>query len=78
MLHLLIANVEIPLKTTIFMHGLLELCTFQIISFDGMIRKIFRLKEEDEVIVSENLDALGYTSSYFVVNMGNVLMLVFF
>ena len=75
---MLIANVEIPAKTTIFMNRLLELCTFQIISFDNHLRKMFGLKEEDEVVVIENLEELGYTSSYFVINMGNVLLLVFF
>lgn len=78
MLHLMLVNIEIPEQTKIFMLGLLKLCTFQIIEFDGMIRKMFRLKEEDEVIVNENLNSLGYTSSYFVMNMGNVLLMVFF
>jgi hypothetical protein len=75
---LMLVNIEIPEQTKIFMLGLLKLCTFQIIEFDGMIRKMFRLKEEDEVIVNENLNSLGYTSSYFLVNMGNVLLMVFF
>lgn len=76
MLHLLIANVPVPPLTMIFMQGLLALVTFQIIEFDSVIIPMFGLKEETEMI-NDNLYYLGYKSTYFVVNMGNVLIFAF-
>jgi hypothetical protein len=77
MLHMLIANVDVPAHTMLFMRGLLSLVTFQVYKFDDIIIKMFGLSKDKELVI-DHLHYLGYTSMYFVVNMGNVLTLLMF
>lgn len=49
--------------------------TFQIYDFSPLLSKLFQLKEDTEVI-NANLYYLGYQSTYFIINMGNIFLLL--
>lgn len=74
MIHLLIVNVEIPTNAQIFFSYLLNFATFNIIELDEPIRKAGKLY--DDVLINENFYNLGYHSSYFLINMGNLYIVM--
>lgn len=51
--------------------------TFQIIDLSPYVSKLFKLDSSDSSgIVNQNMVYLGYTSTYFVFNMGNVIVML--
>jgi hypothetical protein len=60
----------------IFFKGLLGMVTFQVIDLSPYVAKIFRLGDNELGLVNNNLYFLGYQSQYFVLNMGNILMML--
>ena len=75
MVHLLIINVRIPANAQVFFAGLLQFVTFNIIDFSPYIRKGLNLKDDD-LIVNDNFQNLGYNSEYFIINFGNLLLIM--
>jgi len=49
--------------------------TFQIYDFTNLLTRIFALKTETKII-NQNLHYLGYQSTYFILNMGNIFLLL--
>jgi len=76
MVHLLIINVVIPGVAQVFFSGLLSFLTFNIISFDSAVRKVFGLFVDNSI--NDNFTNLGYSSTYFVVNMGNLYLVLIY
>ncbi len=76
MLHLLIVNVQIPPQTLIFFKGLLGMVTFQLIDLSPYVTRLFRLEDHASELVNYNLEYLGYSSTYFVINMGNIILML--
>lgn len=76
-IHLVVINVLIPPHTMIYFKGLFGFITFQIFDFRPMLNKIFALKE-DTKIISRNLYFLGYESTYFISNLSDIFILLFF
>ena len=74
MVHLLIVNVKIPANATIYFNGLLSLVTFNIIDLTPSIRKALSIPKNNEVKINDNFTALGYNSSHFIINMGNLVI----
>ena len=77
MVHLLIINVKIPANAQLFFAALLGFVSFDIIELGPYIRAGLKLPEETDLI-NENFGYLGYSSSYFVVNMGSLLIPMFY
>ena len=74
MVHLLIINVTIPGVAQVFFSGLLGFLQFNIIDLSPYVRKVFNLHVDYPV--NDNFFNLGYSSSYFMVNMGNLYILM--
>lgn len=74
MVHLLIMNVEIPANAQYFFASLLSFVTFDLIDLSPHIRKIFDLYDDE--ISNENLSNLGYSSNYFIINIGSLLIVM--
>ena len=53
---------------------MLSLATFNIIDLDVPIRKAGNLYDDE--IINENFYNLGYHSSYFIINMGNLYIAI--
>jgi len=78
MVHLLIINVSIPANAQVFFAGLLSFVTFDIIELGPYIRSGLNLPDEP-VLINDNFGYLGYSSGYFVINMGTlVIAIVYF
>ena len=76
MVHLLIINVRIPANAQLFFGVLLQFVTFNIIDLEPTIRKTLNLYENEEI--QDNLLNLGYVSNYFIINMGNVFIVMIY
>lgn len=76
MVHLLIFNVMIPGNAQLFFSGLLGFLTFNIINLSEHIRNVFHLHQDQSV--NDNFFNLGYSSTYFVVNMGNLYLIMLY
>jgi len=74
MVHLLIINVTIPGVAQVFFSGLLGFLQYNIIDLSPKVRYVFGLHIDDSV--NDNFFNLGYSSTYFVVNMGNLYLLM--
>ena len=48
--------------------------TFNIINFEPYIRKGLNLYETEDI--DDNFIELGYTSNYFIINMGNLFIVL--
>ena len=76
MVHLLMINVKIPVKAMVFFEVLLQFVTFNIINIEPYIRKGLNLYETEDI--QTNVLKLGYTSNYFIINMGNVFIVMIY
>lgn len=75
MVHLLIINVSIPANAQFFFAGLLSFVTFDIIELGPYIRSGLNLPDEP-VLINDNFEHLGYSSGYFVINMGTLVIAI--
>jgi hypothetical protein len=76
MIHLLLINVTVPGHALIYFEALLGLITFQIYDFSPLLTRMFALSDQDTVAFNDNLYYLGYQSTYFILNMGNIFLLL--
>jgi hypothetical protein len=74
MVHLLITNVKIPANAQFFFAGLLSFVTFDLIELGPYIRKALNLYDDELSI--RNLSDLGYSSNYFAINIGSLLLVM--
>ena len=72
--HLLLINVRIPSNTQAFFGALCQLVTFNIINLEPYLRKGFNLYDTDEI--DAKFQDLGYTSNYFLIIMGNLIIVL--
>lgn len=73
MVHLLIINVKIPANAQLFFAALLGFVSFDVIELGPYIKAGLKLPEETDLI-NDNFGYLGYSSSYFVINLGTLLI----
>ena len=76
MLHLLIIEVDIPANAQMFFSGLLNLVTFNMIDLSEYIKRVLHLIEPIKTDANSNLENLGYNSIFFIINMGNLLIVI--
>jgi len=76
MVHLLLINVRIPVRAVVFFEVLLQFVTFNIINIESFLRNVLKLNEMEHI--ETNMLKLGYTSNYFIINMGNVLIVMIY
>lgn len=76
MVHLLIFNVMIPGNAQLFFSGLLGFLSFNIVDLSKHIRNVFHLHKDQSV--NDNFFNLGYSSTYFIVNMGNLYLIMLY
>ena len=50
--------------------------TFQLIDLSPYVTRLFRLEDDVSELVNYNLEYLGYSSTYFVINMGNIILML--
>jgi hypothetical protein len=74
MVHLLIINVPVPANVQYFFAGLLSFIRFDIINVDTWLRPLLQLYDDDVPI--DNMWHLGYHSNYFLLNIGNLGLLL--
>lgn len=75
--HVILINVLVPSHTMIYFRALFSFIAFRIFNFRPMIDGIFFFKE-DTKIVTRNLYLLGYESTYFLSNLGDIFILCLF
>ncbi len=76
MVHMLITNVRVPTNAQLYISGLLNFVTFNLIDLEEPLRKSLELYEDE--IVNVNFYNLGYHSNFFIINMGNMLPLILY
>lgn len=76
MVHLLVINVKIPANAQIYFSVLLQLVTFNFIDTEDTMRNMFGLFDEDDL--NPNFYYLGYHSVFFLINLGNLLIGIFY
>jgi len=76
MVHLLVINVRIPANAQVYFSVLLQLVTFNFIDTESTIRRLFNLEDKDEI--PPNFYYLGYHSTFFLINIGNLLIGIFY
>jgi hypothetical protein len=76
MVHLLIINVAIPGNAQYFFSQLLQFVSFNLIDITKQMRSLFRIY--DETIDNLNMFYLGYVSNYYVINLGNLFLVLFY
>lgn len=57
-----------------FFNGLLGFVTFDIFNWEPYIRRVFNLYEDQSI--NDNFANLGYSSLYFVVNLGTLYVMM--
>jgi len=72
MVHLFLINVEIPVNAQVYFGNLFQLVTYNIIDITSVLRS--SLKLEDEPDFMPNFIYLGYQSTFFLINIGNMLI----
>lgn len=74
MVHLLLINVVIPANAQFFFSNLLGIVSFNLVDISGQLRQAFGLYDEE--LINSNFADLGYVSNCFVVNMGNLFIVM--
>lgn len=76
MVHMLITNVRVPTNAQLYISGLLNFVTFNLIDLEEPLRKSLELYDDE--IVNVNFYNLGYHSNFFIINMGNMLPVILY
>ena len=74
MVHLLIVNVNIPVNAQIFFSGLLNLVTYNIVDLKKPVRELLRLDANEDVLINQNFESLGYESNFYLINISDLFI----
>ena len=69
-------NFNYPVNLMDFFNKLFPLMTFSIIPTDKLYELMFRFTMYDDQPLNEHFDELGYSSSFSVVNMGSMFLIM--
>ena len=68
-------NVTIPPNAQVFFGYIFDVIAFDPIDIQDSVEQFFNLKQGDEFELEENFVQLGYESSYFVSNLGSMILI---
>lgn len=68
-------NVTIPPNAQVFFGYIFDVIAFDPIDIQDSVEQFFNLKQGDEFELDDNFVQLGYESSYFVSNLGSMILI---
>lgn len=67
-------NQKLPANAGIFFGVIMTIASFDVIPTDTIYDSYLSLKQDDPGPISQNFEALGYGSRYFIYNMGTLMI----